>query len=995
MHKILFNIHTFLKNHKILGLSLLIIYLLACLFFASKLQLEEDITRLIPSGERQDQLKKVLRETDLSDKLIISISARNDETSPDTLVSFAQKLTGSIESDLNEYVQAVQGKIPENDLRQVYTFVYENLPIFLDENDYDLVEKRLREASVRARLRSGYRQLMSPTGFVTKNYFLNDPLSITGLGLQKLRELQVGDNFGIYRNYLTTKDRKHIVLFIDSAYPSSETAKNEEFISKLDQLVNRLNSQYRQVEATYFGGVLYSLANANRIKKDIRLTLGIAGAILLIILILFYRKIYVPLLIFLPSIFGGLTAIALLSVFQGGVSAISLGIGAILLGITLDYALHILTHFRNKQDVRQLYRDISKPILMSSLTTAVAFLCLVFLNSEALIDLGIFASISVFMSSIFALILIPLFYSPSEADAKKVTFLDRIAGIDYSRKRPFLIALILIFAVSLFFFNKVHFNEDLSRINYEPQELKELQDRLEGLAGREGKSIYMVSYGNDLDEALQENNALYMRLKQLQTEGEINNFSSIGGVVLSTKTQNDRIENWSSFWTPAKIDFTRSKLVNLSSDLGFKETSFNGFYELLQKDFRNIDLADYKDAGSLYLNDFISEGKDFATVTSTVNLEPGKVDDFRKRFKNEPGIFALDRKALHQNFLGNLKDEFNKLIMISIIAVLFILILFYGNLELSLITLLPIGITWICALGIMAIFGFEFNILNIIISTFIFGLGLDYSIFITNASLKEYQTGSSDLRTYQSSILISVITTILGMGALIFAVHPALRSISIVSIIGVLTAVCVSFVLQRLLFRKLIFDRLRNGKKPFSIPAFFRSLRKEKSQTEKLYHKQAILDNYRYKSIYGKIKKEERISREKNFRLSQFIDKQEPVAIFNIGYGILPFFLASKFKGVEIFAQERDKEKLDLARNTPIAYASNIKFFNDLDEMPPAKHYILTNDFEDVEIVKKIIKANAEKLILIDTNFPYRWLLDMNFEIAYRQNNMLVLQKLT
>ncbi|PTX43036.1 hypothetical protein C8P64_1562 [Christiangramia gaetbulicola] len=994
MHKAFHNIHNYLKNHKAIGFSILFLYTLIISFFAWNINLEEDITKLIPGGDKQEMLKKILKETDFSDKLIVSISAESKEVSPDSLVLYANEFTNILEKDYSDYILEIKGKVPEKDLKQIYNFVYDNLPIFLNDQDYEEIETRLYQDSIKDRLSSGYRQLMSPTGFVTKDYFLSDPLNFTNLGLEKLQELQVGDNFSIYKNYLVTNDRQHIILFLDPTFPASETNRNEKFINALEQTVQNLNKNYASVDANYFGGVLYSLANANRIKKDIKLTMGIAISVLLILLVFFYRKIYVPLLLFLPSLLAGLTAIAVLSIFKGSVSAISLGIGAILLGVTLDYALHILTHFRINRDIGQLYRDITKPILMSGITTAIAFLCLIFVQSEALNDLGIFAAISVLLSSVFALIIIPLLYDPGSDKTEKTTFLDSIAAIDYSKVKPLVLGVIAIFVISLFFFNKVKFNSDLSKLNYQPEQIKALEEKVEGLAGRSGKSVYMVTYGNTVDEALQQNNKLYQQLREFENEGFIQNFSSIGGVISSTTTQDARIEKWNSFWTPSKKDSLKRDLLNTSSSYGFKPQTFSKFYDQLDKDFETIGLNDYKNAGSLYLNDFISEGDELATVTSTVSLPEENADEFVSYFQDKQGVFALDRKAMNQNFLGNLKDDFNKLILVSVLAVFLVLLISYRNLEISLFTLLPIAVTWICALGIMALLGIEFNILNIIISTFIFGLGLDYSIFITNACLEEYETGKNELKTYQTSILISVITTLLGMGALIFAQHPALRSVSVVSIIGVITAVSVSFVLQRAIFRKLILNRVESGRSPF----YLRQLGDFKgritgTESEKLYKKRAVLDNFRYKSVYPLARKRFRVIREKNLRISNYIENGESVAVINSGYGIIPLFLSYKFEASSIHALEIDRESLNISRSTARSNSADISFYQEIEELPGTVVYVIYGNFENEQELKEIIKKNAQKVIFIDSDFPNRWLLDLNFEIIYRQNNILVLRK--
>ena len=103
----------------------------------------------------------------------------------------------------------------------------------------------------------------------------------------------------------------------------------------------------------------------------------------------------------------------------------------------------------------------------------------------------------------------------------------------------------------------------------------------------------------------------------------------------------------------------------------------------------------------------------------------------------------------------------------------------------------------------MAFFNIQFNVFNIIISTFIFGLGVDYSIFITNGLITNNKQEHAVLPTYKTSVILSVITTLLGVGILFLAKHPALQSLALVSVIGISTALLVSFTLQPLVYNVL------------------------------------------------------------------------------------------------------------------------------------------------------------------------------------------------
>jgi len=150
----------------------------------------------------------------------------------------------------------------------------------------------------------------------------------------------------------------------------------------------------------------------------------------------------------------------------------------------------------------------------------------------------------------------------------------------------------------------------------------------------------------------------------------------------------------------------------------------------------------------------------------------------------------------------------------SFIAVVIVLLFFFKRIELVTITIIPIALTWLVTIGLMGIFGLSFNIFNIIISTFIFGLGVDYAIFMTNGLIREYETGDRHLSIYRTSILLSVITTILGVGVLIFAKHPALHSIALVCLLGIFAAMIITFVIQPILFRGVITNRAKNGFAP-------------------------------------------------------------------------------------------------------------------------------------------------------------------------------------
>lgn len=809
MDRVFYKLYKRIDAHKLLSLSIVLILFSSLGYLASRLEFEEDITKLIPQNEKSSEAQKVFKHVNFADKIIVNI-AREKEGTVDDLITYAQVFIDSISVSSEGFIKQIQGKVADEDVLNTLDFVYNNLPLFLNEDDYKQIAHKLNKDSIHSITHSNYKSLISPTGFATKDLILKDPLGLSFIALKKLQELNVGDNFTLYNNFIVSKDQNHVLLFITPTYASSETDRNTQFSNDLYALQEHLNDIFKdKATSTYFGGALVAVANANQIKKDIQLTIGIATAILFTVLILFYKKVSTSIILFIPTIMGAILAMALLYLIRTKISAISLGIGSVLVGVTIDYALHILTHIKNNNNIEVLYKNITKPILMSSLTTALAFLCLLFLESQALQDLGLFAAISVLSASVFALIFIPQTYNVQETAVIKKTVIDALAAYPFHKKKWAIVAVLIVLGFSMFTFNHVSFNNDLNTLNYESPALVEAQNGLDSLTNMSSKSIYLAAYGNSDQEALKVNDAIFSKLKHLEENNKIINFSSIGSLINSDSIQSNKIQAWERFWSAENKQNIKTNLIESGSALGFKPSTFSSFYSHLNTSFKPLSIKDYSPLKAISSEDFITSTTGFSTIATLVQLKDAELPHVIDAFKDSKQIVIIDRKQMNETFLGGLKNDFNRLVLYSSFVVYALLFLFYRSFSLTLVTGIPIALTWLLTVGMMGLFNIEFNIFNIIISTFIFGLGIDYCIFITNALLHEYRTGERSLDTHKISIILSVITTMLGIGVLIFAKHPALHSIAVVSIIGILSALTIAFTLQPLLFNLFIGNKTK------------------------------------------------------------------------------------------------------------------------------------------------------------------------------------------
>ena len=212
--------------------------------------------------------------------------------------------------------------------------------------------------------------------------------------------------------------------------------------------------------------------------------------------------------------------------------------------------------------------------------------------------------------------------------------------------------------------------------------------------------------------------------------------------------------------------------------MGFSPSAFDSFSGLLNQHYTPLNPSETNNLRTGFANDYIIEKPGNISLISLLKVEPDDKKLIYQAFSAAPDVTVIDKQYLTSKLLDVVTADFNQIGWMVSLLVFFVLLLTYGRIELALVSFIPMVIAFIWILGIMGIAGLQFNIVNIILSALIFGLGDDYSLFIMDGLLQEYKTGKKNLSSYKSSIVLSAITTLAGLGVLIFARHPALRSIA-------------------------------------------------------------------------------------------------------------------------------------------------------------------------------------------------------------------------
>ena len=826
MQNIFTNIYACFSRNKKLLYAIFFVSLALFSFFALRVRFIEDVYAIIPKDEKTEKFTQVFQNSKFADKLAIMISLKDTAASdPDSLVAYADALEEKLQQTAGPHIKSIRNRIEDDFTLQLFATIQQHLPVFLSQNDYQKIDTLIQPEKLRETLENDLKLLNTPTAFAVKNIIANDPSGISFLALRKLQQLQVDDNFELYDNHIVTKNGKTLMMFITPASAAGNTGENKLLFESIDDAVSSLDTASPNISATYFGGSVVSAGNAAQLRKDTTLTLTITVLFLVFFIGFYFRKKRAPLLILVPVIYGVAFALACVYFVKGSISIIAMGTGSIVLGIAVNYSLHIFNHNRHTNNIAQTIKDLAFPLTVGSFTTVAGFFALQFAASDMLKDLGMFAGFSLIGAALCSLIFLPHFIGNSnKAQHVKESWIDKIASVRFETNKWVVLAILLLSVVFFFFAKKVQFEPDMTQLNYMSANVMLAEQKMNAVSGAALRSLYVVSEGKTLDEALKKSESLQNSIEDLKSKGLVTSAAGVSTLFLSDSLQQQRIERWNNYWTADKKQKLAADMAKQATAMGFSGTAISNFNNLLNKEYTVVDKQSLQNVRTNYLDDYISETNGQASVVNLLKVPQQNKQQVIAALEQNPGAVVLDRQYLTQRLTQMVNDDFNRIAWIISILVAVVLFLTFGRIELMLMAFVPMLLSWVWILGIMAIAGIKFNIVNIIVSTLIFGLGDDYSLFVMDGLRSEYKTGKKNLASYKSSILLSAITTIAGLGVLIFAKHPALRSIAFISVTGILCVVLMSQVLIPFFFSLVIKNRVKNNFHPWTILTWLHSV---------------------------------------------------------------------------------------------------------------------------------------------------------------------------
>ncbi len=592
-----------------------------------------------------------------------------------------------------------------------------------------------------------------------------------------------------YRQYFITQEGNGFILRLYPAGLTTDVAFSQALIDHLDQTIAAIGPErfHPSIECVYKGSFQNSANQFTIIIRDLKSTAlySIVGVLLLITL--FFRQVVGSLFITLPLLMSltwtfGVTYLAI-----GSLNMITVGLFAILFGLGIDFGIHIFARYREAHrrgmDIEQALtvtvRHTGKALTTTAVTTSIAFYSLLLTDFKGFSEFGFIVGTGILFSLVAMVAICPAFIVLAERLRLVIPIRKRSVLWRTGRyPKPWATLLIgtVITGYSLYHLGDLEFEYDFSKLKPAPppninkgslpQSLKE---------GRSPAIVLTESY----DEAME----VVRTVEAIKaTNGDSTTVLNVKSVYSALPQDQDAklalIADIRALLDREEGLFSESERAKLDSLRPYLDVEKLTLYDL-PADLTNA----FKDKAGNILN--------FVAINAAVELKDGK-DAIRfaeeiSRIETPAGktYIASSSHIIVAEMLKVMLEDSSLAVILTLAVVAVVLLIDLRSFVDTLLVLTPLLNALVWVVGFMYAFDIKLNLYNMVAFPTIIGMGIDNSVHIFHR-YQEVGRGSLRLvlRTTGLALLGTSLTTMVGFSGLVPAIHPALTSIGVLSLVG-------------------------------------------------------------------------------------------------------------------------------------------------------------------------------------------------------------------
>ena len=546
------------------------------------------------------------------------------------------------------------------------------------------------------------------------------------------------------------------------------------------------------VELTMSGPGVFAVTSREVIRAESR-RLGVAAAVVaMVILLVSYRSMGLLLIGGLPLLSAVVAGAIAVNLIFGSVHGIVLAFGVTVIGVAMDYPIHLFSHLNTGEPVRRSLSTVWPTIRLGAITTAMGYLAMSGTDFPGLMQFATFAIAGLLAAAActrWCLAgLLPEYYAPR--------YPSPIADCYARSPRPrklwgglmvFAAAAALAFLISR---DQGLWEDDIAALSPIPESVMARDRHLYAQLGVPDTNHVLLVKAPDLQAALEASEALVLDLEHLAAEGAIVSFDLAARYLPSVRTQMARQQ---SLPEPARLS---EDLARALAGTPFKQGAFAAFEQavatsrtlapLLARDLQGTTLG--LRLGSALLP---VDGEWLALITLAGVKDAQALESRLARHDNRELIY-LDLKGETRSLMADFREHAAIRVLWGMAAIALVLGLGLRSARRALQVLLPGLVAITIDVAILRMTGSLLSLFHLVSLLLVLGISIDYGLFFSRDDRDAATLG----RTFHG-LTVCALSTVSVFGILATSSLPVLHGIGTTVAVGVALSFLAAMLLAR------------------------------------------------------------------------------------------------------------------------------------------------------------------------------------------------------
>ena len=465
----------------------------------------------------------------------------------------------------------------------------------------------------------------------------------------------------------------------------------------------------------------------------------------------------------------------------GEIHGITLAFGITLLGVAIDYPIHVFSHLTNDSTVISNIRKIWPTLRLGILTTMVAYLAMISPGFSGLAQLGLFAMTGLMVAAIITRWILPALMPDTWAPNHNIhrAWLEHILMAPSKGRILAAIAIALAAIVILWQHDSPVWEENLTALSPIPKKAIALDHQLRSDIGASGVNHLLVISTDHLEETLEKSEQLTKALQALIDSRTISGYDMASKYLPSRKTQTERQNH-----LPTEPDL-RSALNRAIESLPFDATQFEPFIRAVAqaRTLPPLQLSDLSgtSTGIRVSSLIFSNNNQWIAIVPLSGLKQEEKILSWLSAQNNPNLSYLNITAASNRLINNYRSAAFDRIKWSSILILVVLIIGLRSFKQVGLAILPVLLAIILDVLIILLgFGERLTLFHLVALLLVFGIGIDYSLFFSRTNEAKHKR----LQTAYA-LCVCALSTFTVFGILAFSNTPVLAYLGKTVALGV------------------------------------------------------------------------------------------------------------------------------------------------------------------------------------------------------------------